>query len=94
MSTESVDIRALARLARIVIDQADEAAVAQRTQAVIEMVSVLGDIDTEGIEPMAHPTEMVQRLRADEVGEGDCRAMLEAGAPQMQDGLFVVPRFV
>ena len=94
MGTESVDIKTLARLARIVIGEADEAAVAERTRGIIEMVSVLRDIDTGGVEPMAHPTEMVQVLRADEVSEGDHRAILEAGAPQMQDGLFVVPRFV
>jgi aspartyl-tRNA(Asn)/glutamyl-tRNA(Gln) amidotransferase subunit C len=43
---------------------------------------------------MAHPLDAVQRLRADEVSEPDQRAALQAIAPAVQDGLFLVPKVI
>ena len=43
---------------------------------------------------MAHPVEMVQRLRPDEVREPDRRDLLQRGAPEVEDGLYLVPRVI
>jgi len=51
-------------------------------------------IDTEGVEPLAHPMEAVQRLRADEVTETDQHELFQDIAPQTEDGLYLVPRVV
>ena len=62
-------------------------------------------VDTSGVEPMAHALDahlsMGQRLRADEVSETDRRAVYQSvappgpeGKPQVQDGLYLVPRVV
>ena len=52
-------------------------------------------IDTASIlTPMAHPVETAQRLRRDEVGEDDRRDLLQQGAPEVENGLYLVPRVV
>jgi aspartyl-tRNA(Asn)/glutamyl-tRNA(Gln) amidotransferase subunit C len=51
-------------------------------------------VDTEGLEPMAHPLGGAQRLRDDVVTEVDERAGNLANAPEQQDGLFLVPRVI
>ena len=51
-------------------------------------------MEVEGVEPLAHPTDMVQRLRADAVTEPDQRETLLAGAPKSERGLFLVPKVI
>ncbi|HZW60193.1 MAG TPA: Asp-tRNA(Asn)/Glu-tRNA(Gln) amidotransferase subunit GatC, partial [Woeseiaceae bacterium] len=40
----------------------------------------------------AHPLNQTQRLRADEVTEGDERERIQANAPAVSDGLYLVPK--
>ena len=51
-------------------------------------------VDTDGVEPMAHPLGGSQRLREDTVTEGDGRDANMRNAPSQQDGLFLVPRVI
>ena len=50
--------------------------------------------DTEGVEPMAHPQHMAQRLRPDEVTETDQREKFQRIAPLIEDGLYLVPKVI
>ncbi len=51
-------------------------------------------VDTTGIEPLAHPLETTQRLRADEVTERNQRDAYQAIAPAVENGLYLVPRVI
>ena len=51
-------------------------------------------VDTEGVEPMSHPQEAMQRLREDAVSEADRRDQFQAVAPKVEDGLYLVPRVI
>ena len=51
-------------------------------------------VDTEGVEPMSHPQAAMQRLREDRVSEADRRADFQAIAPQVEDGLYLVPKVI
>ena len=51
-------------------------------------------IDTEGIEPLAHPLEVTQRLRPDEPDTSFDQEHYQAIAPQIRDGLYLVPRVI
>jgi aspartyl-tRNA(Asn)/glutamyl-tRNA(Gln) amidotransferase subunit C len=51
-------------------------------------------VDTNGIEPMAHPLDATQTLRADKITETNQRDQFQALAPETQDGLYLVPRVV
>ncbi len=51
-------------------------------------------VDTEGVEPMAHPSDLALRLREDKVTEGDRRAAFQAIAPETEAGLYLVPKVI
>jgi aspartyl-tRNA(Asn)/glutamyl-tRNA(Gln) amidotransferase subunit C len=87
-------IRALARLARIEVGEADAASLRDELNGILAMVEQMQAVDTAGIEPMSHPQDATQRLREDEVTEGDRRDEFQSGAPQTEDGLYLVPRVV
>ena len=94
MSVDRSDIAKLAKLARIAIseDAADE--VANRISNVLAMVDQLQAVNTDGVEPMAHPLDAVQRLRADKVTEPNERELFQSIAPAVQDGLYLVPQVI
>lgn len=50
--------------------------------------------DTAGVVPMAHPLDMAQRLRDDAVSEQNSRDRYQAGAPAVENGLFLVPKVI
>ena len=54
----------------------------------------MDQVDTTGVEPMAHPLHMTQRLRPDQPTEPDRRARYQAIAPQTEAGLYLVPKVI
>ncbi|MDO3382841.1 Asp-tRNA(Asn)/Glu-tRNA(Gln) amidotransferase subunit GatC [Gilvimarinus algae] len=94
MAVDQSDIEKLAELARLEISPEAASAAAQSISQVLELVGQLQAADTSGVTPMAHPLDAVQRLRADEVTETDQRSSLQAMAPAIEDGLYLVPRVV
>jgi aspartyl-tRNA(Asn)/glutamyl-tRNA(Gln) amidotransferase subunit C len=101
MSLSDDQVRRIARLARIAVRNDESAAVIQRLNRVLELVDQMRAVDTTGIEPMAHPLDAAQRLRADEVTEKDQREAIQRttpagpdGKPQVQDGLYLVPKVI
>ena len=94
MSLTPDDVRRLARLARIAIDDDDSAVVLERLNAVLGLVDQMRAVDTRGVEPMAHAVDVAQRLRPDEVREGDQRQLYQSVAPAVEEGLYLVPKVV
>ena len=94
MSLTPDDVRRLARLARIAIDDDESAAVLERLNAVLRLVGEMRAVDTRGIEPMSHALDIAQRLRADEVRQADERSLYQAVAPAVEDGLYLVPKVI
>ena len=94
MPLEEDEIARIAHLARLAIDEAQVRRYAGELGHILELVEQMNEVDTEGVVPMAHPLDMSQRLRADEVTEVDRRAKLQEGAPAIQDGLYLVPRMI
>lgn len=94
MAVDRSDIEKLAVLARI--EMTDEAAdqVASSISDVLTLVDQLQAADTDGIAPMAHPMDAVQRLRLDEVSESNQREKFQAIAPATENGLYLVPKVI
>ena len=88
------EVRAIADLARIEVSDAAAAALQQQLNGIFEMIEQMRAVDTAGVEPMAHAVEMSQRLREDRVTEGDQHALYQGEAPQVEDGLYLVPRVI
>ena len=87
-------IARIAELARLELSAADAAALQQQLNDIFAMVDRMQSVDTEGIAPMSHPQEAMQRLRADEVTERDARSEFQEIAPAVEDGLYLVPKVI
>jgi aspartyl-tRNA(Asn)/glutamyl-tRNA(Gln) amidotransferase subunit C len=94
MSVDQTEIEKIAQLARVHVSEADIDDVTARIASILELVDRMQAADTSGVEPMAHPLNACQRLRDDEVTDGDRRSDFQALAPAVEDGLFLVPRVV
>ena len=87
-------VRIIAELARIDVAPAAVAALQQELNGILAMVDEMLAVDTSGVEPMAHPQEIRQRLREDVVTEEDRHALFQSVAPQVEDGLYLVPKVI
>jgi aspartyl-tRNA(Asn)/glutamyl-tRNA(Gln) amidotransferase subunit C len=61
---------------------------------ILSLVAQLEAADTQAVVPMAHPQHMAQRLRTDEVTEQNHRDEYQAVAPQVEAGLYLVPKVI
>ena len=87
-------VRAIADLARIEVGEAESEALRRELNGILALVDEMLAVDTAGVEPMAHPQAAHQRLREDKVTEHDQHARFQAVAPQVEDGLYLVPRVI
>jgi aspartyl-tRNA(Asn)/glutamyl-tRNA(Gln) amidotransferase subunit C len=89
-----IDLPHLCRLAQLALDDADQHAARQDLERIIAMVDQMQSVDTDGVEPLAHPLGSAARLRPDEVTESVDRELFQALAPAIRDGMYLVPRVV
>ncbi len=94
MSIDAKGVEKLAQLARLDISEKDIAATTRSIGEVLKLVDQLQQLDTRQIEPLSHPLDAKQRLRADRVTETNQRDAFEALAPLCEDGLYLVPRVI
>ncbi|MFN4166436.1 MAG: Asp-tRNA(Asn)/Glu-tRNA(Gln) amidotransferase subunit GatC [Ferrovibrio sp.] len=94
MSLSQDDVKRIAKLARIEIDDGEAAATQGQLNAIFELIAAMQAVDTAGVEPMAHAQDVYQRLREDVVTESDRRATFQAIAPAVENGLYLVPRVI
>jgi aspartyl-tRNA(Asn)/glutamyl-tRNA(Gln) amidotransferase subunit C len=94
MSLSPDDIHRIALLARIEISPAEAEQTRSQLNGILAFVEQLQAVDTDGIEPMAHAVDVVQRLRPDLVTEADRRDAFQAIAPETEAGLYLVPKVI
>ena len=94
MEIEPEDVGYIAHLARLQIDEQDVSAYARNLSEILELLQAMNAVDTAGVEPMAHPLDITQPLRADEVTETDHREAFQRNAPAVAEGLYLVPRVI
>ena len=94
MSLSHDDVEKIAHLARLAISEEDIPDYASDLSNILSLVEQMDAVDTDAVSPMAHPLDMVQRLRADVVTEVDQREQLQKNAPSVEDGLFLVPQVI
>ena len=94
MSLTPDQIQRIALLARIEVSPEELRSVTGRLNRVLGLIDQLQSVDTQGIEPMSHALDLVQRLRPDEVTEPDRREDYQKGAPAVERGLYLVPKVI
>jgi aspartyl-tRNA(Asn)/glutamyl-tRNA(Gln) amidotransferase subunit C len=88
------DVKRVAHLARIAIDEAEARAVLSQINDVFKLIAEMQAVDTRGVEPMSHALDIVQRLREDAVTESDQHALFQSVAPQVESDLYLVPKVI
>ena len=94
MAIEQDEIGGIAELARIRIAPEQMGEVTRRITDILHMVDQLQAAETLDVEPLANPLDAVQRLRPDEVTEGNRRDAFQAIAPAVENGLYLVPKVI
>lgn len=94
MSLNPDEVRKIAQLSRLALSDASLDEHRRNLSNILDLVAQMDAVDTRDVEPMAHPLNMTQRLRVDEVTETDQRARFQAQAPRVEDGLYLVPRVI
>jgi aspartyl-tRNA(Asn)/glutamyl-tRNA(Gln) amidotransferase subunit C len=95
MSLNRQDIDKIAQLARLALTESEVPVYVENLSRIMTLVGELERADTSQVEPMAHPLPgQRQRLRADEVTGSDQRELFQRNAPQVEAGLYVVPRVI
>jgi aspartyl-tRNA(Asn)/glutamyl-tRNA(Gln) amidotransferase subunit C len=88
------DVRRVAELARIALDEEETRTALQQLTGIFALIEQMEAVDVSGVEPMPHAQDVVLRMREDRVTETDQHALFQSVAPQVEDGLYLVPRVV
>lgn len=94
MALSPQDIRHIARLARIRVDDAEAETARGQLNSIFGLIEQMQAVDTAGVEPMSHALDVSQRLREDRVSESDLRDKFQAVAPAVENGLYLVPKVI
>jgi len=94
MSLDAEQVKKIAHLARIEINEADIPGYAETLSSILDLVDQMSAVNTDNVEPMAHPMDASQRLREDVVTESNNRDNFQTVAPKTEDGLYLVPQVI
>jgi aspartyl-tRNA(Asn)/glutamyl-tRNA(Gln) amidotransferase subunit C len=89
------EVEAIAHLARLAISEVELPVYVGSLSSILAFVEQLSVAETKDVEPMAHPLAgQVQRLRPDVVTEVDAHEKYQKNAPQVEAGLYLVPKVI
>jgi aspartyl-tRNA(Asn)/glutamyl-tRNA(Gln) amidotransferase subunit C len=94
MALERTEVEKIAHLARLGLNEAEIPQTTATLNNILGLIDAMQAVDTSGVEPLAHPLETTQRLRADEVTEHNQRDAYQAIAPAVENGLYLVPKVI
>lgn len=98
MSLTSTDIARIANLARLELSPDHSARMLGQLNSFFDIVEQMRAVDTTGVEPLAHPVaaigDIALRLRDDVASEPNQREANQQSAPDVQKGLFLVPKVI
>ena len=94
MAVDAATVRKVARLARIAVPEENLEPMAQEISGILQWIEQLGEVDTDGVEPMTSAVAAVLPLREDVVSDGDVVDKVVLNAPKTADGFFIVPKVV
>jgi aspartyl-tRNA(Asn)/glutamyl-tRNA(Gln) amidotransferase subunit C len=88
------DVKRVARLARIAVQESEADEVLEQLARIFVMIEDMRAIDVSSVEPMAHAQDIVLRVREDVVTECDQRELFQSIAPRVRNGLYLVPKVI
>ena len=94
MSVSPEQVRHIAKLARIAMSDDELDRLLPELNNILGWVEQLGEVDTDGVEPLATVIDQKLRLRDDVVNDGNISDAILANAPEAQHGFFAVPKVI
>ncbi len=94
MSLGLDDVHRIAELAHVDLSEEQSQRMQVELNDIFRMIERIQAVDTEGVEPMMHPHDGVQRLREDAVVFGNDRDENVKNAPEEFEGMFLVPQVI
>jgi aspartyl-tRNA(Asn)/glutamyl-tRNA(Gln) amidotransferase subunit C len=94
MTLKIDDVRNIAHLARLHIDEADIDRYVADLSSILDLVDQMNQVDSSGVAPLSNPLDATQRLRDDEVTESNQRDKFQAIAPDVSQGFYRVPKVI
>jgi len=94
MALEKDTVESISRLARIHIEDSELETYGKELSKILHLVEQMNAADTTGVEPLTHPLDSALRLREDKVTETNMRDALQAVAPAVDSGLYLVPKVI
>ena len=94
MSLTLEQVRRVAHLARIEVSDAEAQSTLGHLNGIFALIEEMQAVDTTGVAPMAHAQDLAQRLREDRVTETNQRAAFQSVAPEIEGGLYLVPKVI
>jgi aspartyl-tRNA(Asn)/glutamyl-tRNA(Gln) amidotransferase subunit C len=94
MSLSLDDVKRIANLARIEVAEEEGNAILAQLTDIFSLIEQMQAVDTSAVSPMSHAQDVTQRLREDAVTETDQRELFQSIAPQVEAGLYLVPKVI
>ena len=94
MKIDNEIVENIAELTQLEIAQEELSVIGNKMSEVLALVEEMQAIDTSGIEPISNPLDVTQTLRPDIVTSGDNREIYQSLAPEILDGLYLVPKVI
>ena len=94
MSLDNSEVKRIAHLARLAIDEEDIPQYAHNLTNILDLVDQMSTVATDEVAPMAHPLDTLQRLREDKVTEPNQREHFQKVASAVENGLYLVPKVI
>lgn len=91
MSISSEDVLKVAKLAKLQVSASEVGKLAGQLSSIVELVQQLDNVETEGVEPLAHAMDIHSVVRADAIGPSLSRQAALANSPQHDEECFRVP---
>lgn len=94
MAFDKAEVEKIAQLARLYISDSEIDEVTGRIRDILALIDQMQSVDTDDVIPLAHPLDLTQRLREDDVTEFNRRGELQLLAPKVEQGLYLVPKVI
>jgi len=94
MALSMDDVKRIAMLARLSVSEAEAEQVLGELSGVFALIEQMRAANTKDIEPMSHAQDVMLRLRPDAVSESDHHELFQSVAPQVEAGLYLVPKVI
>ena len=94
MAFDKTEVEKVAQLARLHVSDSEIDEVTGRITDILALIDQMQSVNTDDVLPLAHPLDLTQRLREDDVTETNARDELQLLAPEVEAGLYLVPKVI